>query len=284
MPAAVVLDHVAVAVEAWADAWPRYVGQLGGEWASGGQGIGFAPSQLRFANEARVEILQPWAVDQNPFLRRFLDSNGTGPHHLTFKVPDLASALRAAGAAGFDPVAVDLSDPGWLEAFLHPRQATGVVVQLAQAAGSWQSPAPEGFPTGRPPEPATLHHVTHAVAELEEGLALFRDLLGGRQSSGADSSDGTWSSVTLRWSGPLALRLVAPTPGAPADTPLRQWLAGRRGRVHHIAFGQPGTGGDPGVGVPGVAEDELPVEVVEPEHNLGTRLVIRRSQGLRGSR
>ncbi|MHB8330369.1 MAG: VOC family protein, partial [Acidimicrobiales bacterium] len=216
--AGIVLDHVAVAVERWAEAWPRYVVDLGGEWASGGLNVGFGPAQLQFANGARVEILQPWQAEANPFLRRFLDSHGRGPHHLTFKVPDIAAALERAEAAGFSPVGVDLSDSDWKEAFLHPRQATGVVVQLAQAAGSWQSPPPEGFPTAPPARPASLIHVTHALGDLEQGLALFHHLLGGAVEQRAVSSDGVWECVTLRWPGPLGVRLVAPTPDAPGST------------------------------------------------------------------
>src|ERR1700722_15373632 len=150
--AAVVLDHVAVAVEQWTDAWPRYVHQLGGIWHSGGVNIGFSPAQLSYANGARIEILQPWDPDANPFLRRFLDHSGPGPHHLTFKVPDIEATLDRARHAGFDPVGVRLSDAHWREAFLHPRQATGVVVQVAQAASDWVGPAPEGFPAP-PPTP-----------------------------------------------------------------------------------------------------------------------------------
>src|SRR5579884_2097732 len=91
----VVLDHAAVAVEAWAEAWPTYVVGLGGEWASGGLNAGFGPAQLRYANGARLEVLQPWRTAENPFLRRFLDRHGRGPHHLTFKVPDISEALEA---------------------------------------------------------------------------------------------------------------------------------------------------------------------------------------------
>ncbi|MHB8681570.1 MAG: VOC family protein [Acidimicrobiales bacterium] len=265
------LDHVAVAAEGWSDAWPRYVGSLGGIWASGGQNPGFAPAQLRFANGARIEVLQPWQPESNPFLRRFLDHSGPGPHHLTFKVADIAAALDAVEGAGFTPVSVDLSDPGWKEAFLHPRQATGVVVQLAEAAGSWEAPPPEGFPASNA-VPAALNHVTHAVADLDTGLALFRDLLGGEPSAVEDAADGSWRAVTLRWKSPLAVRLVSPG----RDSALTAWLGGRAGRVHHLALRQPGPGAGTEV-PPGVADDELPVEVVEPAQNLGVRLVVSRS-------
>ncbi|HUY63842.1 MAG TPA: VOC family protein [Acidimicrobiales bacterium] len=285
---AVVLDHVAVAVEAWADAWGRYVVELGGRWASGGLNVGFGPAQLRFANDARVEVLQPWQAEANPFLRRFLDTNGPGPHHLTFKVPDIAHALEAAASAGFTAVQVDLSDPEWKEAFLHPRQATGVVVQMAQAAGSWESPPPEGFPTDAPHgAPAAFTHVTHAVADLDDALALFSGLLGGELAERHHDTGAGWHGVTLRWPGPLGLRLITPTGDrhgvdAPGSA-LHRWLGDRPGRVHHLAFARtgpldPGSGPEPAEApVPGVTEAEQPLYVVAPEDNLGARLVVRRS-------
>ena len=100
------LDHVAVAVEQWADAWPHFAVDLGGEWVSGGAGPGFSPMQLRYANEMKVEVISPHRVDVNDFLRRFLDRRGPGPHHLTFKVPDIRDALGRCEAAGISPVNV----------------------------------------------------------------------------------------------------------------------------------------------------------------------------------
>ena len=124
------LDHVAVAVERHSDAWPRYAGDLAGRWRSGGWGTGFAPAQLEYANGKKIEILAPHRADENDFLRRFLDRNGPGPHHLTFKVGDIDDALADAADAGYQPINVDLSDSTWKEAFLHPRDATGALVQL----------------------------------------------------------------------------------------------------------------------------------------------------------
>ncbi len=144
-----VLDHVAHAVPRWQDVWHRYATDLGAEWASGGPGPGFAPGQLRFANGARVEVLMPCNVDVNDFLARFLDRSGPGAHHLTFKVPDLGAAIDAAGQFRIEPINVDLSDPEWMEAFLHPTPAGGVVVQLAEAPHPWSSPPPDDFPTAR---------------------------------------------------------------------------------------------------------------------------------------
>ncbi|HXQ44475.1 MAG TPA: VOC family protein [Acidimicrobiales bacterium] len=284
--ATAVLDHVAVAVERWSDAWPRYVHQLGGTWHSGGVNSGFSPAQLSYANGAKVEILQPWEPEANPFLRRFLDHSGPGPHHLTFKVPDIEVALGRVVDAGFEPVGVRLEDPQWREAFLHPRQATGVVVQLAQAEFEWISPAPEGFPAGRRAPAAALDHVTHGVRDLDAALTLFQELLGGVVTMPAVGPDGTWEFVDVSWTGPLGLRLVAPTAGADPASWLRTWLGDRPGRVHHLAFDLPralpatdpasaeATGAQDGAAVPGVTVGSEAVQVVAPQDNLGTGLVL----------
>src|SRR5262249_34192796 len=67
----------------------------------------------------------------------FVARHGPGPHHLTYKVDDLATTLDRVRTAGYQPVNVDLSDPDWKEAFLHPREAHGTVVQPAEARGDW---------------------------------------------------------------------------------------------------------------------------------------------------
>ncbi len=87
------LDHVAIAVESYDDAWAVLRGDLGGEWAGGGDAVGFSSAQVRFANGMKAEALVPFRPEENDFLRRFLDASGPGPHHLTFKVPDLVGSL-----------------------------------------------------------------------------------------------------------------------------------------------------------------------------------------------
>ena len=171
----VVLDHVAHAVHQWRDVWHRYAVDLGADWSSGGLAIGFAPGQIEFANGARLELLMPNDVEANDFLHRFLAHSGPGPHHLTFKVPDLVLAIEQIRHAGYEPIGIDLSAPEWMEAFIHPKQATGVVLQLAQAPSPWTGPPPDGFPTGKrqrpdrtgPARPGALRFATHAVADLE---------------------------------------------------------------------------------------------------------------------
>lgn len=250
------LDHVAVAAERWEDAWPRYAAELGGRWVGGGETDGFAAHQVEYANGMRLELIRPHAVEANDFMRRFLDRNGPGPHHLTFKVDDIVAALGVVEAAGFRPVGINLTWPEWKEAFLHPKDAPGVVVQLAESHGSWGSTPPAGFPAAAHGV-ASLDRVVHAVASLDEGLALFAGLLGGTEvGRGADDEAASW--VELAWPGPGRVRLIEPHAGSAAAA----WMGDRAGRVHHLAFT-----------CPWLPAASAPV-VVEPSENLGTRLVL----------
>ena len=282
----VILDHVAHAVPRWQDVWTRYAVDFGAEWNSGGPGRGFAPGQLRFGNNARIEILMPHDPHLNDFLVRFLARHGPGPHHLTFKVPDLDLAIDLARSAGYEPIGISRDDPQWMEAFLHPKIATGIVVQIAEAPVPWSSPPPDDYPSERrqrrdgsgPVPPAALRRVVHAVADLDRGTELFVGLLGASITGHGERADYRWAD--LDWGVPLGLRLVAPT-GTRPDSPLRRWLGGRSGRVHHlllevedpesvpgVAYGEPAS-----IGLGGDATDQ-PRWVVDPEFNAGVRLVL----------
>ena len=274
------LDHVAVATDDQAPAWERYAGDLGGRFDGGGYTPGFYSGQVIYENGMKVEVLEPYQVEQNDFLRRFLDRNGPGPHHLTFKVPDIHQALGAAEAAGYRPVNVDLSNPYWQEAFLHPKDAPGVVVQLAHSAyesaesgegdDGWGMEPPMPMPESRVATPATLVHVAHAVASLDEGRRLFVDLLGGRETGSGGDEAAEW--VDVAWPGPGRIRLLTPTAGGSgsgAGGPLAQWLGDRRGRVHHLLFTLTDPAAVPGAVALADGRWEVPTDA-----NLGVRLLL----------
>ncbi|HVS13738.1 MAG TPA: VOC family protein [Thermoanaerobaculia bacterium] len=156
MSTAAHFDHIAFGVSEIAAATPFLVGALGGAPLTGGPGGGFRAFQWRFRGGGVIEVLEP-AGPAGGFMHRFLEQRGPGIHHVTFKVPDLDAACARAEAAGYAIVGYDASDPAWMEAFLHPRQAQGIVVQLAQsdpqAGGEWGSqaaplaPAPSSAPS-----------------------------------------------------------------------------------------------------------------------------------------
>ena len=122
-------DHIAIATHRMADAAAVLMGELGGLPAFGGDSGPYRFGQWRFDNGARLEVLEP--AGAGGFLHRFLAQHGPGVHHVTFRVPDLRAACARAEAAGYGIVGYDDANPYWQEAFLHPRQAMGIVVQLA---------------------------------------------------------------------------------------------------------------------------------------------------------
>lgn len=264
-------DHIGLALRRPTDLWPLMAGALGGRYHGRGAKAGYGWTQLRFANGFVVEGLNPEYHEGTDFLDRFLDRSGPGPHHLTFQVGDLDSAVAALVAAGIDPLGEDRSDPDWLEVVIHPHQATGIVVQLVQVA---ERPPeildePEGFPETSFDHPvASLGRVVHAVADLPGALSLFRDLLGGRVVSSGSAVDGNhW--VELGWDGPGRLRLLE---AAHAD--IAEWVGDRPGRLRHLFFDFDEPSHVPGATKVASGRGRW---VVEADDVLGTRLVIASS-------
>lgn len=130
-----VFDHVAHAVRRIHDVLPLYRDVLGGEFVHGAEHdeIGYRAVHVRFADGSKIELLEP--LDGSTFFDRFFDRNPTGGlHHVTFRVPDLATAVDAMRRAGFEVFGVSRARPEWQEAFLHPRVAYGTLLQLAEVA------------------------------------------------------------------------------------------------------------------------------------------------------
>ena len=178
------LDHAAVAVPSLAEVTALVVGELGGQPAEGGPGLGFTGAQWRFLNDARLEVLEP-AGGPNGFLHRFLEQRGRGVHHVTFVVPNLSDAVQRARVAGRKIVGYEDSLPSWKEAFIHPTSAHGLVIQLAEShpelgEGMWSEDFP--FPESPPaPSPAArLEALRLNVHDLDRAAELCRDLLRGR--------------------------------------------------------------------------------------------------------
>lgn len=235
------LDHVALATRDAAPVVHLFAGAFGGTILFGGQGPGFRPMQILLGDESegmRVELLEPWDTDRNDFLERFLARHGDGPHHLTFKVDSLDSALEACAKAGLTPVNINRSDPTWQEAFLMPREAHGTVVQFAQTRGDfpdraqlldhvrrngpethpqwWPDPvAPEG-----PVRPAVLDRVVVRTPVPEEATAFFSDFLGGRVETERPGG------VDLAWPGGGRIRLATDADQPPGVSHLVGRIAG----------------------------------------------------------
>ncbi len=191
MPSGLVtkLDHVAIGMPRIADATDFLVGRLGGRPESGGPGGEFRWACWRFDGGGRIEVIEPAGADG--FVHRFLAARGPGIHHVTFKVSSLAEAAGRAEAQGYRLVGRDESDPDWLVAYLHPKEAQGIVVQLGQSDGS-SGRRPWEVPSG-PPEPPAAARVLGLrtrVRSIERARVQWERALGGTLAHATDERAG----------------------------------------------------------------------------------------------
>jgi methylmalonyl-CoA/ethylmalonyl-CoA epimerase len=149
----VVFDHTAVAAPRIRDLLPIYRDLLGGVYLRGGDNVvnGYRTMQLEYHNRSKIELMEPLAGSS--FFDTFFDlTRGRGGvHHLNFHVTDIHAAVARLSARGYRMHGLSLDDPRWREVFLHPKEAHGVLIQLAQPGprGGEPSPSLEDVLAGR---------------------------------------------------------------------------------------------------------------------------------------
>jgi methylmalonyl-CoA/ethylmalonyl-CoA epimerase len=202
-----VLDHIALALPRIADATDVLVGRLGGLPESGGPGGGFRWACWAYAGGGRLEVIEPAGLDG--FVQRFLQARGPGVHHVTFKVAELARACARVEAEGYRLVGRDESDPDWRVAYLHPKEALGIVVQLAQSSGR-SGHRPWEVPPGPadPPRPARVLGLRMRARSAERARRQWERALGGTVVA---ASPGT---LVFRWPASPMRLVVDVAPGA----------------------------------------------------------------------
>jgi len=86
------------------------------------------------------ELIEP--SGEASFVGRFIEQRGPALHHVTFRVQDWERALAACaqhGVRSFGAAAGGDNDARWREAFLHPRDTGGVLIQFywEERPGAW---------------------------------------------------------------------------------------------------------------------------------------------------
>ncbi len=127
------LDHVGIAVESLDEATRLYAGLLGLE-SVGTELVEEQRVRTAFLplGESEVELLE--STDPEGPLAAFIAKRGPGVHHIAYRVEDLDAALaelRAAGVRLIDE-APRYGAGGARIAFIHPKSAGGVLVELCE--------------------------------------------------------------------------------------------------------------------------------------------------------
>lgn len=219
----IAFDHIAIAVERITPAAVMLVGELGGVPDTGGLSRVYRWATWRFQAGGCLELFEPSGPDG--FLHRFLARRGPGIHHVTFTVPNLREACDRAVARGYSVVGYDDSDPGWAEAFLHPKQALGIVVQIAEvrSAGAEENRRPWEMPPGSasPPPPVTVLGLRMRARSRERARTQWELILKGKFAEEADGA------LIYRWPG-SPMRLAVEIDPSREEGPVAIELASNR--------------------------------------------------------
>lgn len=128
------IDHMGIAVNSLKASVPLYAALLG-ENPEAQEDVPSEGVRIAFfgTGTGRIELLE--STREDSAIAAFLARRGPGLHHVCIVVVDLDEALRRARGAGADvlPPGVRIGAEGRRVAFLHPRTAGGVLIELAEA-------------------------------------------------------------------------------------------------------------------------------------------------------
>ncbi len=127
------LDHIAIAVDDLQAAITRFAADFG-LTCSGTEDVPTEQTSTAFfpLPGTRIELVHP--MDGQGAIQGFLDKRGAGIHHLCFRTDDIEADMAMLKAKGYRFLS-DAPKPGahgTRVAFIHPRSAGGVLIELAQ--------------------------------------------------------------------------------------------------------------------------------------------------------
>ena len=116
--------------------------------------------------ENEIELLQPTRDDTG--VARYLESKGPTLHHICFRTDDIRGELARLKAAGVELVDQEPRDGLAGEiAFIHPKEAHGVLIELAQPAEGAHSSDEKGF-----------DHLAALTEDMSVASAAWKQLVG----------------------------------------------------------------------------------------------------------
>jgi len=143
MPKAIKIDHIAVLVDDMQSSLSFWQDALGIDLA----GLSEVPTeQARVAflptGGSEVELVQPTTADSG--LARYLEKRGPGMHHICLQVDDITGMLAQLKEHGIQLIneIPRLGTGGKQYAFIHPKSAGGVMVELYQLPPETEGNAP----------------------------------------------------------------------------------------------------------------------------------------------
>lgn len=144
MPRVIKINHIGLATAGIGEAL-RVFGDGLGLSVSGSEDMPGDQTRVTFTplGESRLEFLEP--INAEGPVQKFLEKRGPGIHHICLEVEDLPGMLDRLRRIG-----VELIDEqprpgahGSLVAFVHPKSANGVLVELVETSTGHRAPGAE---------------------------------------------------------------------------------------------------------------------------------------------
>jgi len=136
------IDHVSLAVVDFEAAFRFFADLLGAVPGASGDdpAMKYHWEILSLGDLSRLELITP--TGRGSFLDNFLKDRSGGVHHITLQVPDILKAKELLENKGIPSFGYANYGEVWKEIFIHPRDAFGVLVQLAEfTSDDWLSPS-----------------------------------------------------------------------------------------------------------------------------------------------
>ena len=133
MPKVTRIDHIAVLADDLENSLTFWRDALGME-LSGVHDVPAEKSKVAFLplGGSEIELVQPTSDDSG--LARYLEKRGPGMHHVCLEVDDIQGMLTVLKEKGIQLIHQEpvLAADGKQYAFIHPKSANGVLVELYQ--------------------------------------------------------------------------------------------------------------------------------------------------------
>jgi methylmalonyl-CoA epimerase len=129
------IDHIAIVVRSIEEALRTYEGALGLELTD----VEEVPEQaVKVAflpvGDSKIELVEPTTTDSG--IAKFLESKGEGMHHICLEVEDIEAVLQDLAAKGIQLIDEQPRQGAHGRiAFLHPKSAHGVLIELIEKPG-----------------------------------------------------------------------------------------------------------------------------------------------------
>jgi len=127
------IDHISIAVKDYPEAVHFFQDILGAVLGAGARNndMKYHWQIFSFGDLSRLELITP--LEEKTFLTKFFNKNKNGGlHHISLQTPDIQKAIQKLEDHNIPYFGYNEYGDFWKEIFIHPKDAFGVLIQIAE--------------------------------------------------------------------------------------------------------------------------------------------------------